>query len=142
MLWLRPAQPMAETQEYRYDVFISYSHADSEWVTRALLPRLEEAGLKVCIDHRDFRPGAPSVMEMERAVVTSRKTVLVLTPAYLDSAWAEFEALMLATLDPANRQLRLIPLLKERCEPPSASAISPTSTSTTLTIRPGRGRSS
>ena len=55
---------------------------------------------------------------MERAVVTSRKTVLVLTPAYLDSAWAEFEALMLATLDPANRQLRLIPLLKEKCELP------------------------
>ena len=109
---------MAETQEYRYDVFISYSHADSDWVTRTLLPRLDEAGLKVCIDQRDFRPGAPSVKEMERAVVTSRKTVLVLTQAYLDSAWAEFEALMLATLDPANRQLRLIPLLKERCELP------------------------
>ena len=24
---------MAETQEYRYDVFISYSHADKAWVT-------------------------------------------------------------------------------------------------------------
>ena len=35
---------MAETQEYRYDVFISYSHADREWVTRELLPRLEEPG--------------------------------------------------------------------------------------------------
>ena len=52
---------MAETQEYRYDVFISYSHADKAWVSGELLPRLEEAGLKVCIDQRDFRPGAPSV---------------------------------------------------------------------------------
>ena len=41
---------MAETQEYRYDVFISYSHADKAWVHGELLPRLEEAGLKVCID--------------------------------------------------------------------------------------------
>ena len=47
---------MAETQEYRYDVFISYSHADQAWVCGELLPRLEEAGLKVCIDQRDFRP--------------------------------------------------------------------------------------
>ena len=42
----------------------------------------------------------------------------MLTPAYLASAWAEFEALMLQTLDPANRQLRLIPLLKEKCDLP------------------------
>ena len=49
---------MAETQEYRYDVFISYSHVDKAWVNGELLPRLEEAGLKVCIDQRDFRPGS------------------------------------------------------------------------------------
>ena len=109
---------MPDQTAFAYDVFISYSHADKAWVNGELLPRLEEAGLKVCIDRRDFRPGAPSVTEMERAVVSSRKTVLVLTPAYLASAWAEFEALMLATLDPANRQLRLIPLLKEKCELP------------------------
>ena len=45
---------MAETQEYRYDVFISYSHADEAWIEKTLLPRLEGAGLKVCIDYRDF----------------------------------------------------------------------------------------
>gem|GEM_PF-1721326 len=83
-----------------------------------LLTRLEAAGLKVIIDFRDFRLGAPSINEMERAVTTSRKTLLVLTPAYLASQWAEFENLMLQTLDPANRALRLIPLLKERCDLP------------------------
>jgi hypothetical protein len=105
-------------QQYAYDAFISYSHADREWVHGELLPRLEKAGLRVCIDFRDFRPGAPSVKEMERAVLTSRKTLLVLTPAYLQSAWAEFENLMLQTLDPANRELRVLPLLKTKCDLP------------------------
>jgi hypothetical protein len=59
---------------------------------------------------------------MVRAVQSSRKTVLVLTPAYLASAWAAFERLMLQTLDPAARELRLIPLLKDKCNlPPEIS---------------------
>ena len=40
---------MNEQTEYTYDVFISYSHHDEEWVTGTLLPRLEEAGLRVCL---------------------------------------------------------------------------------------------
>ena len=103
---------------FDYDVFISYSSQDKAWVRGELLTRLEAAGLQVIIDFRDFRLGAPSINEMERAVTTSRKTLLVLTPTYLASQWAEFENLMLQTLDPANRALRLIPLLKERCDLP------------------------
>lgn len=109
-----PATP----PEIAYDVFISHSHRDKAWVREALLPRLESAGLKVCIDYRDFRIGAPIIKEMERAVLTSRHTLLVLTATYLTSAWAEFENLMLQTLDPANQQFRLIPLIIEQVELP------------------------
>lgn len=103
---------------FAYDVFISYSSQDKSWVRGELLPKLDAAGLKTFIDFRDFDIGAPSVTEMERGVLTSRKTLLVLTPAYVKSEWTEFENLMLQTLDPANRARRLIPLLKERCELP------------------------
>jgi hypothetical protein len=41
-------------KEFKYDVFISYSHKDQEWVRNILLPTLEKQGLKVCIDYRDF----------------------------------------------------------------------------------------
>lgn len=109
-----PATP----PEFAYDVFISYSHRDKAWVRGELLPRLESAGLKVCVDYRDFRIGAPIVKEMERAVLTSRRTLLVLTATYLTSAWAEFENLMLQTLDPNNQQFRLIPLITEQVELP------------------------
>jgi len=109
---------MSTEIECTYDAFISYSHTDKTWVRRTLLPHLERAGLTTFIDYRDFEPGAPSVTEMQRAVGSSRKTLLVLTPAYLQSAWTEFEALMLQTLDPANRARRLLPLLKAKCELP------------------------
>jgi hypothetical protein len=109
---------LTEQGDYSYDVFISYSHADKDWVRRELLPNLEARSLRICIDFRDFQPGAPSVTEMERAVLTSRKTLLILTPDYVESAWAEFEALMLQAMDPASRGRRLIPLLKEKCNLP------------------------
>ncbi len=107
------------TDSFAYDVFISYSSQDKVWVRGELLTRLEAAGLNTFIDFRDFDIGAPSVTEMERGVLTSRRTLLVLTPAYLASQWTEFENLMLQTLDPANRARRLIPLLKDRCELPT-----------------------
>jgi hypothetical protein len=105
-------------RRFRYDVFLGYSHRDKDWVRQWLVPRLRNAALTVCIDHESFEPGAPSITEMERAVLQSRKTVLVLTPAYLLSEWAEFENILVQTLDPANRQRRLIPMLYTPCELP------------------------
>ena len=79
------------TSGYAYDVFISYSHEDGEWVCEWLLRHLEDAGLHVCIDFRDFDVGVPSLVNMERAVDNSRHTLLVLTAAWVESEWTEFE---------------------------------------------------
>ncbi|MCB0123687.1 MAG: toll/interleukin-1 receptor domain-containing protein, partial [Caldilineaceae bacterium] len=65
---------------FDYDVFISYSSRNAAWVRGELLPQLDTAGLKTFIDFRDFEIGAPSINEMERGVLTSRRTLLVLTP--------------------------------------------------------------
>jgi tetratricopeptide (TPR) repeat protein len=100
------------------DVFISYSSRDKEWVRGELLTRIEQAGLKAFIDFRDFTRGAPSISECERGVVESRKTLLVLTPNYIESEWGEIENVMAQTLSPANRDLRIIPLLKANCKKP------------------------
>jgi len=104
--------------KFHYDGFISYSHHDKEWVHGWLLPRLEAAGLRVCIDFRDFEPGLPSLINMENAVEHSRKTLIVLTPAWVESEWTAFESLLIQTDDPAGRRARMIPLLLKSCEPP------------------------
>jgi predicted nucleotide-binding protein len=62
-------------------VFISHSHKDEVWARDTLFKLLEDNKLKVCIDYRDFAVGEPSVKGMERAITTSRKTILVLAPA-------------------------------------------------------------
>jgi tetratricopeptide (TPR) repeat protein len=108
---------MADT-DCKYDVFVSYSSANKEWVRKTFVPILEKAGLRVCDYYRDFDVGAPIVMEMERAILESRKTVPVLSPAYLKSGWTEFESLMFQTLDAANRNRRVLPVIFETCELP------------------------
>ena len=114
---------MSEQGDYRYDVFISYSHADRTWVWDELLPRLEQSGLRVCIDDRDFEVGIPSIVNMEQAADTSRHTIVVLTPAWVQSQWTDFESLLIATKDPAGRLRKLMPLMLELCEPPQRIAI-------------------
>ena len=45
---------------YLFDVFVSYSHEDHQWVTEQLIPELEHKNpkLKVCIHERDFKVGS------------------------------------------------------------------------------------
>jgi sugar/nucleoside kinase (ribokinase family) len=109
---------MTKQDEYRYDLFISYSHDDREWVLEWLLPLLKESGLRVCIDDPDFVVGLPSLLNMERAIDSSRHTLLVLTPAWVQSEWTEFEVLLAHTSDPAGRKRRLLPILLKSCETP------------------------
>jgi len=101
-----------------YDVFVSYHHSDGVWVQNWLLRRLEEAGLKACVDFRDFQPGAPLIVQMEEAIAQSRFTLLVLSPDYLHSEWAAWEIGLVEAFDPAERQRRVIPLLLRPCELP------------------------
>ncbi len=112
----------APADGFRYDAFISYSHKDADWVRKTLL-HLERAGLRVCIDFRDFEIGTPSLVNMENAVEHSRKTLLVLTPAWVDSEWTTFEALLIQTDDPAGRARRILPLLVKRCQLPKRLGI-------------------
>jgi hypothetical protein len=108
---------------YQYDAFISYSHHDKKWVRDWLLPQLEARGLQVCIDFRDFEPGLPILVNMENAVERSRKTLIVLTPAWVKSEWATFEGLLIQTDDPAGRRARLIPLRLKSCKQPRRIAM-------------------
>ena len=104
--------------EFKYDVFISYSSADEDWVVNVLSPRLEKAGLVVCIDFRDFEPGKPSIINMQDALDNSRYTVLVMTPNWVSREWTVYEGILTRTDDPAGLQRRTIPLLLVKCDVP------------------------
>ena len=107
--------------KYKNDVFISYRQQDPDktWVQKALLPKLEEADLKVCIDFRDFELGADLISEMERSVDNSRYTVGVFTPRYLESEFTRFENILAQYLSLESRSVRFIGIMRENCSLPS-----------------------
>jgi hypothetical protein len=87
-------------------------------VRGTLVPALDAAGLRVCVDHRDFRLGYPIVTEMARAVEQSRCTVPVLTPAYLAGRFGVLESVLAEHLGQELGERRLIYLMREPCAPP------------------------
>jgi len=109
---LTRAGSMADTQ-FKYDVFISYNHADEKWVVDTLLPALESAGLKVCIDYKDLGAGEIASVGMEKAIETSHAMLLVLTQNWFKGKWTHYEAQIAVNLDPSGKTRKIIPLICE-----------------------------
>nr|QOS44506.1 toll-like receptor 13 [Argyrosomus japonicus] len=81
---------------FQYDAFVSYSSKDEAWVMEQLMPNLEKpaAGaprLRLCLHHRDFRPGAAVLANIEAAIYNSRHTICVVTRHFLQSEWCSLE---------------------------------------------------
>ena len=110
---------MSGPDAFVYDAFISYRQQDPDrsWVRGVLLPGLEAAGLRICVDYRCFRLGAPLVLEMARAVEQSRYTLGVLSPAYLESNFTELENVLSEHLGLERSERRLLMVMREPCKP-------------------------
>jgi hypothetical protein len=105
--------------ELRYDAFLTYCREDNEdrtWVTTTLVPYLEERGLRLCLEHRDFRLGASRIDEIERAVTHSRYTVALFTPSYLEGTFELYQALLAAHVSVESRAPRFVPLIRRPCK--------------------------
>lgn len=107
-------------EPYRFDVFVSYRQRspDREWVHGPLCNALRQAGLNVFLDIDQFRLGEPVISEMARGVEASAYTIAVATPAYLQSAYTEFENLISQHLGLEGASHRLIVLMRETCDLP------------------------
>lgn len=94
---------------FSYDLFISYAAADEAWVEGFLLPEL---GLpeKRIITKESFILGANKIKEYERAVKSSRYTVIVFSQALSTDIWATFSEQIAESLSVEEQSNRLIPL--------------------------------
>ena len=82
-----------ESDQRRYDVFISYANEDKEFVEQKLVPILEDSSSSEykyrCLVHvRDFIPGDQIMDQIVNAVTNSTRTLIVLSKAFLQSNWA------------------------------------------------------
>lgn len=101
-----------DQDDYRYDAYISYVDADADaaWVWETLAPRLEAAGLRVAVSGDVEEPGVARVVTIERGIRQAKRTVLVLSNAYLASHLADFENILAQTLGIQEGSYRLLPV--------------------------------
>ncbi|TCQ02106.1 TIR domain-containing protein [Rhizobium sp. PP-F2F-G36] len=98
------------------DFFVSYTHADKQWA-EWIAYVLEEEGYSTIIQAWDFRPGSNFVLEMQQAASAAKRTVMVLSPDYLNSKMAASEWASAFAQDPDGVQRRLVPVMVRECEP-------------------------
>lgn len=109
---------MSEQAKSVYDVFISYSPADQGWVTNELLPKLEHVGIRYT-EQLLFELGRPKLDEIERAIKESHRTLLVLTPNYLEDTWGQFDSILVGSYGLDTSSWKTIPVITKACDLPA-----------------------
>jgi hypothetical protein len=104
---------MPKTARFSKDVYVSFHPKDTPFVEK-LLDCLTKAHLEAVID-REFEPGLPKEKGIQRAVDTSRRTLLILSQDWLDDSSNEFQSLIAGWSDPAGRLRRVIPVIARQC---------------------------
>lgn len=81
-----------KNKSYQYDVFLSYSDKDRDWILDQCIPNIEQQNnIKVCLHERDFQAGVPVLENIMACMDKSRCVLLVLSEAFLRSHWCQFE---------------------------------------------------
>jgi len=103
-----------------YDVFVSYSHDDLDWVT-GFARQLEGQGFRVAHDEVVLKPGDILVHAIEQAIRDSARGILVFSTASMASGWVrqEYAALMQRSIQDG---LRFIPVVIDDVELPGFAA--------------------
>ena len=95
-----------------YDLFVSYAEADRAWVEGYLLSALEQAGVR-CMYESAFALGVPRLLEFERSIQQSKRTLLVISPHYLADGLNEFIATLGQSYGQDTNTWPVIPLIRQ-----------------------------
>lgn len=94
---------------HAYDVFVSYSHDDLDWVAE-FAARLQGAGLRVARDEIFLKPGDVLVHAVEQAIRDSAHGVLVFSRSSVASGWVreEYASLMQRSIQDGQRFIPVV----------------------------------
>ncbi|MBV8887808.1 MAG: TIR domain-containing protein, partial [Chroococcidiopsidaceae cyanobacterium CP_BM_RX_35] len=118
---MQQAAKMVQTA--KYDLFISYADADRAWVEGYLLDALKQAGVHYHSEAA-FALGTVRLLEFERAIQQSRRTLLVISPAYIADCSEQFFASLAQCYGLDTATWPVIPLILHPVElPPRLSVL-------------------
>uniref|UniRef100_A0A8C3WV36 Toll like receptor 10 n=1 Tax=Catagonus wagneri TaxID=51154 RepID=A0A8C3WV36_9CETA len=77
----------------QFHVFISYCERDSAWVKHELIPNLEkeDGSVLICLHEGNSDPGESVTEHIINCVEKSSKSILVLSPNFVQSEWCHYE---------------------------------------------------
>ncbi|CAG2205405.1 unnamed protein product [Mytilus edulis] len=87
---LRRMQEKAINVNFEYDVYVSYSDDGTQFVKK-LTDTMENCGLKICCEDRDFLVGESIADERARSIHISRNIIFLVTPSIVLNEWSRFE---------------------------------------------------
>jgi len=101
-----------------WDVLISYSRADQSFV-ETLAQRLTSDGFSVFYDQADIAVGSSLASALADAVRRARYVLIIMSPDYFESTWAETELVFALTDEIEQRRIKVIPVLYRVCDVPA-----------------------
>jgi hypothetical protein len=105
-----PVKP-AVNQNFSYDVYISFAAEEKAWIEKELIPRLVKTKISFAMSAMAGIPGVPVIKNQEEGVKTSKRTLLVLSPAYLKNYGTDFENVLAQTLGIQEGSYRVLPII-------------------------------
>ena len=107
-----------EMLQLQFHAYVAYNEnsEDDAWVLDDLQPNMEHGPepVKLCIKRRDFIPGHSVIKSIDENIHQSRKTILVLSPNFVESEWCYHEMDMAKMrLFNENLDVIVLVLLKE-----------------------------
>ena len=74
------------------------------------MPELERSALRIAVSDDVAEPGVARVVNVERGIRQSKRTIVVLSAAYLEDHMADFENVLAQTMGVDEGRHRLIPV--------------------------------
>ncbi len=115
----RPERQGYQRLNFTYDAFVAYSSHGKErtWVHTTLREKLEgEFGFRLCFYYRDFKLGVDLADAIVEGINSSNKTLLILSPTFLQSGWCEFEVRMAKEKLMAERRDSLVVVIYSKLD--------------------------
>jgi hypothetical protein len=105
--------PHGEPRTPAVKVFVSYSHAQGDWVWDRLVPCLKAGGAEVLIDRERFTAGRAVVGQMDATQDLAERQLLLLTAEYLSSSACQHEMERALARDPTFANGVIIPVRRD-----------------------------